>query len=117
MQPTDITVPADRSSLEITWSDGMRQSLSAPALRQMSRSARSENARLKGWDVPAEEGLTITSVEAVGVYAINIVFSDGYAKGIYPWEMLRGAIGALAFKGIDPTVVNAIDGAIDSVGN
>ena len=117
MQPTGITVPADRSSLEITWPDGLRQSLSAPTLRQMSRSARSESARLKGWDVPADEDLTITGVEAVGVYAINIVFSDGYAKGIYPWEMLRGAIGALAFKGIDPAVVNAIDGAIDGIGN
>ena len=27
MQPTGITVPADRSSLEITWPDGLRQSL------------------------------------------------------------------------------------------
>ncbi len=97
MQPTEISVAADRASLAIVWPDGVRQNLSASTLRQMSRSARSESARLKGWDVPADGGLTIAAVEAVGVYAINITFSDGYAKGIYPWEMLRGTIEAGTF--------------------
>lgn len=110
MQPTAITVAADRASIEITWPDGLRQRLNAPTLRQMSRSARSESARLKGWDVPADDGLTITALDAVGVYAINITFSDGYAKGIYPWDMLRGAIGALAFKGLSTAQAEAISG-------
>lgn len=110
MQPTGITVPADRASLEITWPDGLRQSLRATTLRGMSRSARSESARLKGWDVPPQEDLTIQSVEAVGVYAINITFSDGYAKGIFPWEMLRDAIGALAFQGLSANQAEAIAG-------
>jgi DUF971 family protein len=110
MQPTEISVAADRASLTIVWPDGVRQNLSAPTLRQMSRSARSESARLKGWDVPADGGLTIAAVEAVGVYAINITFSDGYAKGIYPWEFLRGAIGALAFQGLSTAQAEAISG-------
>lgn len=110
MQPTEISVAADRTALAIIWPDGVRQTLSAPSLRQMSRSARTESARLKGWDVPADGGLTITAVEAVGVYAINITFSDGYAKGIYPWDMLRGAIGALAFQGMSSTQAEAISG-------
>jgi DUF971 family protein len=110
MQPDAITVPADRASIEITWPDGLRQSLSAATLRQMSRSARSESARLKGWDVPADRGLTITKIAPVGVYAINVTFSDGYAKGIYPWEMLRSAIGALAFQGLSAAQADAISG-------
>ena len=110
MQPTEISVAADRASLAITWPDGVRQTLTAPALRQMSRSARSESARLKGWDVPADDSLTIAAVEAVGIYAINITFSDGYAKGIYPWEMLRGAIGARAFQSMSSTQTEAISG-------
>ncbi|MEQ9558669.1 MAG: DUF971 domain-containing protein [Rhodospirillales bacterium] len=110
MQPTEISVTANRASLAIVWPDGVHQNLSASTLRQMSRSALSESARLKGWDVPADGGLTITAVEAVGVYAINITFSDGYAKGIYPWDMLRGAIGALAFQGLSTAQAGAISG-------
>jgi len=110
MQPTKISVAPDRAALSITWPDGVHQTLTAPTLRQMSRSARTESARLKGWDVPADGGLTITAVEAVGVYAINITFSDGYAKGIYPWDMLRGAIGALAFQGLSTAQAEAISG-------
>jgi len=110
MQPTEISVSADRAALAITWPDGVRQTLTAPTLRQMSRSARTESARLKGWDVPADDGLTIAAVEAVGVYAINITFSDGYAKGIYPWDMLRGAIGAPAFQDLATAQTEAISG-------
>lgn len=110
MQPTEISVAADRTALAIAWPDGLRQTLTAPTLRRMSRSALSESTRLKGWDVPPDGGLTITAVEAVGVYAINITFSDGYAKGIYPWEMLRGAIGALAFQGLSTAQAKAISG-------
>lgn len=110
MQPSEISVAADRASLAITWPDGRRQNLTAPTLRQMSRSALSESARLKGWDVPADGNLTITAVEAVGVYAINITFSDGYAKGIYPWDMLRGVIDAPPFPGLTPDQADATSG-------
>lgn len=100
MQPDAITVAADRRSLRITWPDGIRQDLKAATLRRMSRSARSESARIAGREADIDPGLTIAGVEAVGVYAINIAFSDGYAKGIYPWSLLRSAIGALASQGI-----------------
>lgn len=110
MQPTEISIAADRASLAITWPDGLRQNLRASTLRKMSRSARSESARLAGLEAEPGDELTITAVEAVGVYAINIAFSDGYAKGIYPWEMLRGAIGALAFQGLERAQAEAILG-------
>ncbi|MAN80481.1 MAG: hypothetical protein CMM77_05335 [Rhodospirillaceae bacterium] len=99
MQPSEISVAADRASLTIVWPDGVHQTLSAPTLRQISRSALSESARLKGWDVPAGDSLTITALEPVGVYAINITFSDGYAKGIYPWDMLRSTHDAAPVPG------------------
>ena len=36
-----------------------------------------------------ENDIAIDEVRAVGVYAINIVFSDGHARGIYPWGYLK----------------------------
>ena len=100
MYPTEIKVPADRRSLKIAWPDGLRQQLKATTLRRLSRSAQSESTRIAGRDIEIAEDLTIQSVEPVGVYAINVRFSDGYAKAIYPWDLLRSAIGAVAFMGM-----------------
>ena len=30
----------------------------------------------------------VTAVAPIGDYAINIAFSDGHARGIYPWSYL-----------------------------
>ena len=91
MQPTEIRLPCERRSLEITWPDGVRQDLSAQSLRRLSRSARSVSDRLDDMPQAVDAGLTIEALNPVGQYAINILFSDGYDNGIYPWEMLRNA--------------------------
>jgi DUF971 family protein len=47
----------------------------------------------------ASEELTIVDVKPVGTYAVNLFFSDGHDRGIYPWSMLRAlADGADARK-------------------
>lgn len=97
MFPTEIKVPTDRRSLKISWPDGLRQTLTAATLRRLSRSAQSISARLAGKAADIADDLTIAAVEPVGVYAINIQFSDGYAKAIYPWDLLRSAEEPLAF--------------------
>ena len=35
------------------------------------------------------DDLRITDVHVVGGYAINLAFSDGHDRGIYPWTYLR----------------------------
>jgi DUF971 family protein len=35
--------------------------------------------------------MTIESIEAVGSYAIGILWSDGHWQGIYTWPYLHGA--------------------------
>jgi len=89
MQPIEIRVSADRASLEIEWEDGRTQRLSARWLRANCRSARSQRRRLEGQAGPPPEDLAIADVQPVGVYAVNIVFSDGHDRGIYPWTCLR----------------------------
>jgi prepilin-type processing-associated H-X9-DG protein len=37
--------------------------------------------------------LTITGLASVGRYAVNLAFSDGHARGIYPWAYLRELAG------------------------
>jgi len=89
MQPTDISLTAERGLLRVSWPDGRLQSISALTLRSLSRSARSLSKRLEEGPPDIEPDLKIENVELVGQYAINIQFSDGYDKGIYPWDMLR----------------------------
>lgn len=91
MLPTEITLPPDKRRLLVSWPDGIVQMLSARLLRSMSKSAASERARLTEDEQEFAADLTIDSVETVGTYAVNIQFSDGYNRGIYPWAMIREA--------------------------
>lgn len=87
--PRKITLAADRRRLLLDWGNGREDSASAVALREACRSSRSVRARVDGWAVPAARDLTIVDVRPVGHYAVNLVFSDGHDRGIYPWAYLR----------------------------
>lgn len=89
MTPTEIKLSRDRSKIIVSWPDGDKVDLSATLLRQRCNSARSKRARIDCAEEPNTEFLTITDVRSVGLYAINLVFSDGHDRGIYPWSYLR----------------------------
>ncbi|WP_269582930.1 DUF971 domain-containing protein [Roseibium sp. Sym1] len=76
------------AGLKLTWPDGQVLSFTAPFLRDNSQSARSKKLKLSGLAVPAAADLSISAVRPIGSYAINIVFSDGYDRAIYPWAYL-----------------------------
>lgn len=89
MLPTQITVANDRKSLIVNWDDGSASDLPAPFLRRHCQSARAKRARIDWGDGAISGDLTIAEIHAVGRYAINLVFSDGHDRGIYPWAYLR----------------------------
>jgi DUF971 family protein len=37
----------------------------------------------------SQPGLRITEIHPVGAYGVQLVFSDGHDRGIYPWTYLR----------------------------
>ncbi|MGE4220746.1 MAG: gamma-butyrobetaine hydroxylase-like domain-containing protein [Alphaproteobacteria bacterium] len=88
MQPSELRIAADRSSIEIEWEDGRRDRLTADRLRAACRSSRSLRAQVDGFEAAAD-AIAIADLRAVGRYAVNIVFSDGHDRGIYPWAYLR----------------------------
>ncbi len=89
MTPENIVVRKDRSRLVIEWADGIRMDLTAPELRDLCQSAKSKRLAMQGLLTPAAKDLSIEDVSAIGRYGINVVFSDGHDRGIYPWVMLR----------------------------
>ncbi len=89
-QPTEITLHQATRALEIAFADGKTFRLPCEFLRVYSPSA-----EVRGHG-PGQETLqtgkkdvTITAVEPVGQYAIQLRFSDGHDTGIYSWDLLH----------------------------
>src|SRR3954447_17140649 len=87
--PTQITLHQKSRVLEIAFSDGRTFRLPYEYLRVYSPSAevRGHGA---GQEVlqTGKRAVEIRSIEPVGSYAIQPVFSDGHSTGIYSWDYL-----------------------------
>jgi DUF971 family protein len=88
-QPTELCLDKARRLLVVDFEDGQSFQLSCHYLRTHSPSAEvrghghSEPMLLRG-----KENVTITHIEPVGNYAIQIRFDDGHHTGIYSWSFL-----------------------------
>ena len=87
--PTQITLHQKSRVLEVAFADGRTFRLPYELLRVYSPSA-----EVKGHG-PGQEVLQtgkrdveIRSLEPVGSYAVQPVFSDGHSTGIYSWDYL-----------------------------
>ncbi len=89
MVPTEIHLAKDKKSLLLIWSDRTTDRLSAQLLRTGSQSAVSKRQKIDGCETEMNDDLTIIDIQSIGSYAINIVFSDGYHRGIFPCKFLR----------------------------
>jgi DUF971 family protein len=86
--PQTITLAADRRHLRLTYASG-EQEISAEELRGACRCAWCTRARIDGKFPETFADVAIDRIDPVGDYAINLAFSDGHARGIYPWPYLR----------------------------
>ena len=93
MRPLDLSLAKGGGALEILWEDGASTALTARLLRASCRSAPALRERLEGRQAEPPAGITITGLASVGRYAVNLAFSDGHARGIYPWAYLRELAG------------------------
>ena len=87
--PETIVLKVDHKRLELAWRDGKAAEVSAESLRAACRCAWCTRARIDGTFAASFETITIDRLAPVGDYAINIAFSDGHARGIYPWAYLH----------------------------
>jgi len=85
---TDYQLSVDLSELFVRASDEHVISFSAERLRAACKCAHCIRARIDGVFTPGFDGIAITQIAPIGDYAINIAFSDGHARGIYPWHLL-----------------------------
>jgi DUF971 family protein len=88
-KPLEIKVRKQSRLLEVAFDDGQRFELPFEYLRVYSPSA-----EVRGHG-PGQEtlqlgkhGVQVRSVDAVGHYAVRLVFDDGHDSGIYGWGYL-----------------------------
>lgn len=86
----EIVLRGEGACLELAWQDGTRTPLAASRLRAACRCAECTALRRRSdADPQAAADLGITGIEPIGSDAINIHFSDGHRRGIYPFAYLR----------------------------
>ncbi|MGQ0651601.1 MAG: gamma-butyrobetaine hydroxylase-like domain-containing protein [Betaproteobacteria bacterium] len=88
-QPTGITLHQKSRVMEVSFSDGRTFRLPYEFLRVYSPSAE-VRGHGPGQEVlqTGKRSVAIRSLEPVGSYAVQPVFSDGHATGIYSWDYL-----------------------------
>jgi DUF971 family protein len=79
-------------ALTLSWRDGAA-SVAATALRAHCRCAACQAARLRGAAPAPDPAVTLVDAVPMGHYAVQLRFSDGHDRGIYPWAWLRELAG------------------------
>jgi DUF971 family protein len=96
--PSNVIVHAKSKTLEISWGD-FRLTIPMATLRQCCPCSRCEKQRIDGRPVTTSETPPeVTAIDVVGQYALNVKFSDGHDRGIYPWAYLRSLEAAAAAR-------------------
>jgi len=88
MDVSDIEVSLDGTRLELIGADGRRRALTAALLWSECPSAQGRVRRMRGLHLSPPHALKIVAVNPIGSYGVNIAFSDGHTRGIYPWDYL-----------------------------
>jgi DUF971 family protein len=91
-RPEEIAPTEDGARLRIVWGDGVVSEYAPRFLRQRCPCAGCVDEMtgmrtLRPDSVPA--GIYPEAIHYVGRYALQFVWSDGHATGIYPFEFLR----------------------------
>ena len=90
MTPTQIRLRKNSKLLVVTFEDGAEYEFAFEYLR-----VHSPSAEVAGHGPGQEtlqtgkENVVITSLDAVGHYAIRLVFDDGHDSGLYSWTYLH----------------------------
>lgn len=86
--PEQVHFHAASGALELQWPDGLNTRLEGPRLRAACKCAACEHARRQGLHASGGTALLL-DLQPVGEHGLALAFSDGHARGIYPWAYLR----------------------------
>jgi DUF971 family protein len=87
ISPSAIRNQREAGQLNVQWQDA-EQVISHARLRGACPCSQCRAARLRGAIGVVQEDVRVERIESQG-YGVQLVFSDGHDRGIYPWEYLH----------------------------
>lgn len=88
MSVVSVEIAVGGYALFVVGTDGRRRVIAANLLWAECPSAAGRARRIRGLDKRPPDRLSIVAAQQIGTYGVNIAFSDGHDRGIYPWSYL-----------------------------
>jgi DUF971 family protein len=86
--PEAIENHAVQGVLALRWADGREARVTHARLRAVCPCSACRALRRNVGEVAVDAMVRLADIEPVGAYGLNLTFSDGHRRGIYPFEML-----------------------------
>jgi len=86
--PREVRLNRREKQLELSWPDGHRSRISCLDLRMACACSSCNQAQRRGRLTLYDVDITIDRVELSGVSGLQLFFSDGHSRGLYPWAYL-----------------------------
>ena len=86
--PLSLSNSLKNKQVVVKWSDEDTQTLSHQRLRGACPCAKCRAARIQGYISVVNADVELIAMNSMG-YGLQMVFSDGHDRGIYPWSYLR----------------------------
>ncbi|MFM0340936.1 DUF971 domain-containing protein [Paraburkholderia fungorum] len=85
--PERVEIDMTRRRLSLRWNDADVQLIDNTTLRERCPCSTCRRLSLAGTVVTADKDIAIVDVQSMG-YGVQLVFSDGHDRGVYPWAYL-----------------------------
>jgi DUF971 family protein len=87
MNPLSVGNSQSQRTLRLSWPDGRVSLFNHAELRRQCPCSQCRAFRLKGVTPLVDERVRLIEINPQG-YGVQLVFSDGHQRGIYPWDYL-----------------------------
>lgn len=92
MNPLSVGNSQSERTLRLNWPDGREQQLNHAELRRQCPCSQCRAFRLRGARPLVSADIRVLQANPQG-YGLQLVFSDGHDRGIYPWVYLAQMSG------------------------
>jgi DUF971 family protein len=87
--PSEIRLRKAQKILEVLWPDGQLSLLSCLALRKSCACSVCAQTQQRGTLTLIDADVAVDRLEVSGISGLQLFFSDGHYRGLYPWAYLR----------------------------
>lgn len=87
--PESVGNSTSKQQLRLSWADGRVQLIDHAQLRRQCPCSQCRAFRLQGLTPMVAASVRLLELNPQG-YGLQLVFSDGHERGIYPWAYLAG---------------------------